>query len=151
MKSILMLGSNRQKTGTRVLPKVSHCICFVAMPQETSKLNLGKKISIPRDVMLEELSLLTNKGSKMFKLRQLRVEKFIYENNPDAFTDNSVVRLKLKCYSIHPGKTGTECAPTLLCYNVCGWRGRAGSTSKEVKEENKMKKYTSFTSFWQQH
>lgn len=34
----------------------------------------------------------------MFKLRQLRVEKFIYENNPDAFTDNSVVgqRLKLK-------------------------------------------------------
>ncbi|XP_009574670.1 PREDICTED: myozenin-1 isoform X2 [Fulmarus glacialis] len=60
------------------------------MPQEASKLNLGKKISIPRDVMLEELSLLTNKGSKMFKLRQLRVEKFIYENNPDAFTDNSV-------------------------------------------------------------
>ncbi|XP_053169078.1 myozenin-1 isoform X2 [Hemicordylus capensis] len=60
------------------------------MPQEGSKLNLGKKISIPRDVMLEELSLLTNKGSKMFKLRQLRVEKFIYENNPDVFTDNSV-------------------------------------------------------------
>ncbi|XP_071419840.1 myozenin-1 [Pithys albifrons albifrons] len=60
------------------------------MPQEVSKLNLGKKISIPRDVMLEELSLLTNKGSKMFKLRQLRVEKFIYENNPDAFTANSV-------------------------------------------------------------
>ncbi|XP_061490591.1 myozenin-1 isoform X1 [Rhineura floridana] len=60
------------------------------MPQEGSKLNLGKKISIPRDVMLEELSLLTNRGSKMFKLRQLRVEKFIYENNPDVFTDNSV-------------------------------------------------------------
>lgn len=61
------------------------------MPQEGSKLNLGKKISIPRDVMLEELSLLTNRGSKMFKLRQLRVEKFIYENNPDVFTSNSVV------------------------------------------------------------
>ncbi|XP_032087441.1 myozenin-1 [Thamnophis elegans] len=60
------------------------------MPQEGSKLNLGKKISIPRDVMLEELSLLTNRGSKMFKLRQLRVEKFIYENNPDAFSNNSV-------------------------------------------------------------
>lgn len=91
MKSLLMLGNNRQETWTRGLPKVSHCICFVAMPQEVSKLNLGKKISTPRDVMLEELSLLTNKGSKMFKLRQLRVEKFIYENNPDAFTDNSVV------------------------------------------------------------
>ncbi|XP_044276055.1 myozenin-1 [Varanus komodoensis] len=61
-----------------------------AMPQEGSKLNLGKKISIPRDVMLEELSLLTNRGSKMFKLRQMRVEKFIYENNPDIFTDSSV-------------------------------------------------------------
>ncbi|XP_048360502.1 myozenin-1 isoform X2 [Sphaerodactylus townsendi] len=60
------------------------------MPQEGSKLNLGKKISTPKDVMLEELSLLTNKGSKMFKLRQMRVEKFIYENNPDAFMDNSV-------------------------------------------------------------
>ncbi|XP_015279034.1 PREDICTED: myozenin-1 isoform X2 [Gekko japonicus] len=60
------------------------------MPQEVSKLNLGKKISIPKDVMLEELSLLTNRGSKMFKLRQMRVEKFIYENNPDSFTDNSV-------------------------------------------------------------
>nr|XP_020646861.1 myozenin-1 isoform X1 [Pogona vitticeps]XP_020646862.1 myozenin-1 isoform X1 [Pogona vitticeps] len=61
-----------------------------AMPQEGSKLNLGKKISVPRDVMLEELSLLTNRGSKMFKLRQLRVEKFIYENNPDVFIDSSV-------------------------------------------------------------
>ncbi|XP_039215963.1 myozenin-1 isoform X1 [Crotalus tigris] len=60
------------------------------MPQESSKLNLGKKISIPRDVMLEELSLLTNRGSKMFKLRQMRVEKFIYENNPDVFSSNSV-------------------------------------------------------------
>ncbi|EHB17483.1 Myozenin-1 [Heterocephalus glaber] len=53
-------------------------------------LNLGKKISVPRDVMLEELSLLTNRGSKMFKLRQMRVEKFIYENHPDVFSDSSM-------------------------------------------------------------
>lgn len=58
--------------------------------QESSGLNLGKKISVPRDVMLEELSLLTNRGSKMFKLRQMRVEKFIYENNPNVFSDNSL-------------------------------------------------------------
>lgn len=62
--------------------------------QESSRLNLGKKISIPRDIMLEELSLLSNKGSKMFKLRQKRVEKFIYENNPDVFSDNSLVRMQ---------------------------------------------------------
>ncbi|NXO17825.1 MYOZ1 protein, partial [Oriolus oriolus] len=76
----------KRKKSTKLIGKLTR----EAMPQEVSKLNLGKKISIPRDVMLEELSLLTNKGSKMFKLRQLRVEKFIYENNPDAFTDNSV-------------------------------------------------------------
>ncbi|XP_045698088.1 myozenin-1 [Phyllostomus hastatus] len=58
--------------------------------QENSGLNLGKKISVPRDVMLEELSLLTNRGSKMFKLRQMRVEKFIYENHPDVFSDSSM-------------------------------------------------------------
>ena len=45
--------------------------------------------------MLEELSLLTNRGSKMFKLRQLRVEKFIYENHPDVFSDSSMVRSEL--------------------------------------------------------
>uniref|UniRef100_A0A8U7MKY7 Myozenin 1 n=1 Tax=Corvus moneduloides TaxID=1196302 RepID=A0A8U7MKY7_CORMO len=72
----------KRKKSTKLIGKLTH--------EEVSKLNLGKKISTPRDVMLEELSLLTNKGSKMFKLRQLRVEKFIYENNPDAFTDNSV-------------------------------------------------------------
>lgn len=59
--------------------------------QDVSRLNLGKKISVPRDIMLEELSLLSNKGSKMFKLRQKRVEKFIYENNPDVFSDDSLV------------------------------------------------------------
>ncbi|NWX85094.1 MYOZ1 protein, partial [Nothoprocta pentlandii] len=76
----------KRKKSTKLIGKLTH----EDMPQEVSKLNLGKKISIPRDVMLEELSLLTNKGSKMFKLRQLRVEKFIYENNPDVFIDNSV-------------------------------------------------------------
>ncbi|NXP08469.1 MYOZ1 protein, partial [Thinocorus orbignyianus] len=76
----------KRKKSTKLIVKLTH----EDMPQEVSKLNLGKKISIPRDVMLEELSLLTNRGSKMFKLRKQRVEKFIYENNPDAFTDNSV-------------------------------------------------------------
>ena len=74
------------------------CLCLPTSlkgRQESSGLNLGKKISVPRDVMLEELSLLTNRGSKMFKLRQLRVEKFIYENHPDVFSDSSMVSLEL--------------------------------------------------------
>ena len=49
--------------------------------------------------MLEELSLLTNRGSKMFKLRQMRVEKFIYENHPDVFSDSSMVSSEL--YNSH--------------------------------------------------
>ncbi|XP_075889629.1 myozenin-1b [Nelusetta ayraudi] len=48
---------------------------------EAAELDLGTKIKTPKDVMLEELSLLNNKGSKMFKKRQQRVEKFIVENN----------------------------------------------------------------------
>ncbi|XP_077202181.1 myozenin-1 isoform X1 [Paroedura picta] len=77
---------NRKRKPTKLILELTQEV----MPQEGSKLNLGKKISTPKDVMLEELSLLTNKGSKMFKLRQMRVEKFIYENNPDSFIDNSV-------------------------------------------------------------
>lgn len=59
---------------------------------EASEFDLGKKIKTPRDIMLEELSLMKNKGSKMFKQRKIRVERFIYENNPDVFTSDSMVR-----------------------------------------------------------
>lgn len=44
---------------------------------EAAELDLGTKIKAPKEVMLEELSLMKNKGSKMFKMRQERVEKFI--------------------------------------------------------------------------
>ncbi|XP_067876399.1 myozenin-1-like [Heterodontus francisci] len=57
-------------------------------------INFGKKISIPRDVMLEELSLLKNKGSQMFKERQRRVERFIYESHPDVFNPDSMDNLQ---------------------------------------------------------
>ncbi|KAM9327039.1 myozenin-1 [Gastrophryne carolinensis] len=78
---------NKRKKSTKIIMELSSSR---EGEQDISSLNLGKKISTPRDIMLEELSLLSNKGSKMFKLRQKRVEKFIYENNPDVFSDNSV-------------------------------------------------------------
>uniref|UniRef100_A0A8C7WUJ8 Myozenin 3a n=1 Tax=Oryzias sinensis TaxID=183150 RepID=A0A8C7WUJ8_9TELE len=43
-------------------------------------LNLGKKISVPKDVMMEELNLPSNRGSRMFQERQRRVDKFTLEN-----------------------------------------------------------------------
>lgn len=65
---------------------------------EAAELDLGTKIKTPKDVMLEELSLLNNKGSKMFKLRQQRVEKFIVtnENNVRPFWRKGV-RLMCLC------------------------------------------------------
>ena len=57
---------------------------------EASEFDLGNKIRTPRDIMLEELSLMNNKGSKMFRMRQKRVEKFIWENNPDVFSESMV-------------------------------------------------------------
>ncbi|XP_053306221.1 myozenin-1 [Spea bombifrons] len=78
---------NKRKKSTKIIMNINPSR---EGEQDLSRLNLGKKISVPRDIMLEELSLLSNKGSQMFKLRQKRVEKFIYENNPDVFSDDSV-------------------------------------------------------------
>lgn len=49
------------------------------MEEETdaTELDLGTKIKTPKEVMLEELSLMKGKGSKMFRMRQQRVDKFI--------------------------------------------------------------------------
>ncbi|XP_067231660.1 myozenin-2 [Chanodichthys erythropterus] len=42
-------------------------------------LNLGKKISVPQDLMMEELNLLSNRGSIMFQERLKRVKRFTLE------------------------------------------------------------------------
>ncbi|KAM6953243.1 myozenin-2-like isoform 2-T2 [Aplochiton taeniatus] len=53
-------------------------------------LNLGKKISIPRDVMMEELNLPSNRGSRMFQERLKRVERYTLENtaNNNMYNNN---------------------------------------------------------------
>lgn len=43
-------------------------------------MDLGKKLSIPKDIMLEELSLQSNRGSRLFKMRQRRSEKYTFES-----------------------------------------------------------------------
>ncbi|XP_035017197.1 myozenin-2 [Hippoglossus stenolepis] len=54
-------------------------------------LNLGKKISVPKDVMMEELNLPSNRGSRMFQERQKRVERFTLENTGNmAYNANTV-------------------------------------------------------------
>ncbi|XP_078532063.1 myozenin-2 [Lissotriton helveticus] len=49
---------------------------------ESNGLDLGKKMSIPQDIMLEELSLLSNRGAQLFKMRQRRSDKYTFENFP---------------------------------------------------------------------
>ncbi|XP_019730417.1 myozenin-2 isoform X2 [Hippocampus comes] len=44
------------------------------------RLNMGKKVSVPKDVMIEELTLPSNRGSRMFQARQRRAERFTVEN-----------------------------------------------------------------------
>ncbi|XP_056587744.1 myozenin-2b [Triplophysa dalaica] len=43
-------------------------------------MDLGKKLSTPKDIMLEELSLMSNRGSRLFKMRQRRSEKYTFES-----------------------------------------------------------------------
>ncbi|XP_030638925.1 myozenin-2 [Chanos chanos] len=52
----------------------------VCLDAEEVYLNLGKKISTPQEVMVEELNLQSNKGSRMFQERLKRVERFTLEN-----------------------------------------------------------------------
>ncbi|XP_006004583.1 myozenin-2b [Latimeria chalumnae] len=47
---------------------------------DSDVVDMGKKISIPKDIMLEELSLLSNRGSRLFKMRQRRSEKYTFES-----------------------------------------------------------------------
>ncbi|XP_077324433.1 myozenin-3 [Lithobates pipiens] len=50
---------------------------------EGPTLDLGKKVSIPRDVMMEELTLQRNRGSCMYLERQKRVQRFTFEYPSD--------------------------------------------------------------------
>lgn len=54
-------------------------ICREVQGQEETEIDLGKKVSVPKDIMLEELSLTSNRGSRLFKLRQRRSEKYTFE------------------------------------------------------------------------
>uniref|UniRef100_A0A3Q0RU61 Myozenin 2a n=1 Tax=Amphilophus citrinellus TaxID=61819 RepID=A0A3Q0RU61_AMPCI len=55
-------------------------ICREFQAQEDIEMDLGKKMSVPKDIMLEELSLASNRGSRLFKIRQRRSEKYTFES-----------------------------------------------------------------------
>ncbi|XP_018531226.1 myozenin-1b isoform X1 [Lates calcarifer] len=73
--------SNKRKKANKIITDLSNISQNDdESDHEAAELDLGTKIKTPKDVMLEELSLAKNKGSKMFRMRQQRVEKFIVTN-----------------------------------------------------------------------
>ncbi|XP_068445286.1 myozenin-2b [Clinocottus analis] len=65
-------------TGER--KKRAAAICREVHGTNGDVMDLGKKHSTPKDIMLEELSLLSNRGSRLFKMRQRRSDKYTFES-----------------------------------------------------------------------
>ncbi|XP_043953151.1 myozenin-2a [Gambusia affinis] len=65
---------------TRERKMQAAAICREVQGQEDAHMDLGKKVSVPKDIMLEELSLASNRGSRLFKMRQRRSEKYTFES-----------------------------------------------------------------------
>nr|XP_040037418.1 myozenin-2-like [Gasterosteus aculeatus aculeatus] len=65
---------------TRERQMQAAAICREVQAQEDVEMDLGKKINVPKDIMLEELSLASNRGSRLFKMRQRRSEKYTFES-----------------------------------------------------------------------
>ncbi|XP_006928047.3 myozenin-3 isoform X1 [Felis catus] len=65
-----------------MIPKEQKGSVMAAMGDLTEPvplLDLGKKLSVPQDLMMEELSLRNNRGSLLFQKRQRRVQRFTFE------------------------------------------------------------------------
>nr|XP_046236644.1 myozenin-2-like [Scatophagus argus] len=65
---------------TRERKMQAAAICREVQAQEDIQMDLGKKVSVPRDIMLEELSFASNRGARLFKMRQRRSEKYTFES-----------------------------------------------------------------------
>ncbi|KAK0139509.1 Myozenin-2 [Merluccius polli] len=55
-------------------------LCREVQGTDGVTMDLGKKLSTPQDIMLEELSLMSNRGSRLFKMRQRRSDKYTFES-----------------------------------------------------------------------
>ncbi|XP_062331462.1 myozenin-1b [Osmerus eperlanus] len=85
---------NKRKKVNKIITDLSHITQDDnESDPEASEFDLGTKIKTPKDVMLEELSLLNNKGSKMFRMRQQRVERFIISDESLQNFENLVPSL----------------------------------------------------------
>ncbi|KAK7912913.1 hypothetical protein WMY93_013124 [Mugilogobius chulae] len=73
--------------------KRAAAICREVHGTNGDTIDLGKKLSTPKDIMLEELSLLSNRGSRLFKMRQRRSDKYTFEsiqNEANSLLNNDI-------------------------------------------------------------
>uniref|UniRef100_A0A9J7YZL9 Myozenin 2 n=1 Tax=Cyprinus carpio carpio TaxID=630221 RepID=A0A9J7YZL9_CYPCA len=71
-------------------------ICREIHANDEPEMDLGRKVSAPKEIMLEELSLASNRGSRLFKMRQMRSEKYTFESiQNEANTQHSIDAISL--------------------------------------------------------
>uniref|UniRef100_A0A3B3BHJ1 Myozenin 2a n=1 Tax=Oryzias melastigma TaxID=30732 RepID=A0A3B3BHJ1_ORYME len=123
---------------TRERKMQAAAICREVHAQDDFPMDLGKKMSVPKDIMLEELSLASNRGSRLFKLRQRRSEKYTFET---VHNQNNMHILTL------PG------TPTLFnCHLCCVTHPGYGGPLKDIPPEkfNSTAVPKSYHSPWEQ-
>ncbi|KAM6949615.1 myozenin-2a [Aplochiton taeniatus] len=65
---------------TRERKMQAAAICAEIQGPDDTEMDLGKKVKAPKDIMLEELSLASNRGSRLFEMRQRRCARFTFES-----------------------------------------------------------------------
>ncbi|KAJ0033778.1 hypothetical protein NQD34_000885 [Periophthalmus magnuspinnatus] len=86
--------------------KRAAAICREVHGTNGDTIDLGKKLSTPKDIMLEELSLLSNRGSRLFKMRQRRSDKYTFEsiqNEANALLNNDIIDMNTHTVEISVG------------------------------------------------
>lgn len=72
--------------------------CLFVSLRPDVEMDLGKKVSVPKDIMLDELSFASNRGSRLFKMRQKRSEKYTFESIQNA--NNKQLNVSSRCDGI---------------------------------------------------
>ncbi|KAI4900160.1 hypothetical protein NFI96_023887 [Prochilodus magdalenae] len=79
---------------TRERKMQAAAICREIHGAHESDVDVGRKVNAPKEIMLEELSLASNRGSRLFKMRQKRSEKYTFEkiqNEANAQINNTLI------------------------------------------------------------
>ncbi|KAF0029392.1 hypothetical protein F2P81_018497 [Scophthalmus maximus] len=76
--NVLPLTSNLMLSCPKLGADTAASLYLSLLPN--TEMDLGKKMNVPKDIMLEELSLASNRGSRLFKMRQRRSEKYTFES-----------------------------------------------------------------------